>query len=462
MQSLLQDYKERLQGVAELIQGSDELATYLEEETPELYKLLQDAYEPLISEIYQEVADNHPLQLPELEQVLMNPFFEGLFLPRILGYNVLRGEINDQIKYARPQEAFKKVLIAISNSTNFDAIRQRIGQTVQLGFALSSDIWIANLLDKVENKKVKAFLQSMIHDRFRDLEERRNLLSRYKKQFTHYNFLYTSFPETVSELKMEATALKSFLLNRIAFGNSHDSYIDEIHKLIGQKSFYKEAEFIEIIAIISNFINLNQTETQHLSNALNSCRYENTQFNQIYFQFLKNCYKQNVHFGPDADRKFFALLNKNEGDDLIKYYNLLETIHSKGFIHEDALDAVNAFYAQYEGMSINNECLRLEILQLFHKVVDNLTEPEYHSFFELQKTFADYMNTFGNSAFNLETESMCMNYVKRLLAFYKDKRSKEYQEVKKAVSSGFTELEFLTEKELVDLFKIKRKKKEVE
>lgn len=152
MQSLLQDYKERLQGVAELIQGSDELATYLEEETPELYKALQDAYEPLIAEIYQEVADNHPLQLPELELVLMNPFLKACFY-HVFRLQCLTGEINDQIKYARPQEAFKKILLAIANSTNFDAIRQRIGQTVQLGFALSSDIWIANLLDKVDNKK---------------------------------------------------------------------------------------------------------------------------------------------------------------------------------------------------------------------------------------------------------------------------------------------------------------------
>ncbi|MBK6545904.1 MAG: hypothetical protein IPG12_11625 [Saprospiraceae bacterium] len=460
MQSLLNDYKERLQAVAELIQGSDELAAYLEEETPELYKNLQEAYEPLIAEIYQEVADNHPLQLPELETVLLNPFFEGLFQPRILGYSVLRGELNDQIKYARPQESFKVILIAIANSTNFDAIRQRIGQTVQLGFALSSDIWIANLLDKIENKKVKSFLQSMIHDRFRDLDERRNLLIRYKKQFAHYNFLYTKFPESVSELKIEAVSLKSFLLNRIAFNNKHDSYIDEIHKLIGQKQFYREPEFIDIIAIISNFIILNQTETQHLSNALNSCRYENPQFNSLYFQFLKLNYKNAVYFGPEPDKKVYALLNKNEGDDLVRYYSLLETIHNKGFVHEDALDAVNAFYSQYEGMSVNNECLRLVILQLLHKVVDNLTEPEYHSFFEMQKTFSDYINIFGNSAFNLETESMSMNYVKKLLAFYKDKRSKEYQEVKKAVSSSFTDLGFLTEKELVDLFKIKRKKKE--
>ncbi len=460
MQSLLQDYKERLQGVAELIQGSDELAAYLEEETPELYKVLQETYEPYIGEIYQEVAENHPLQLPELEQVLLNPFFEGLFQPRILGYSVLRGELNDQIKYTRPQEAFKNILLAIANSTNFDVIRQRIGQTVQLGFALSSDIWIANLLDKIENKKVKTFLQSMIHDRFRDVEERRNLLTRYKKQFTHYNFLYTNFPETIGELKVEATSVKNFLLNRISFNSKHDSYIDEIHKLIAQKEFYKEPEFIDIIAIISNFITLNQTENQHLANALNSCRYENDQFNNLYFQFLKTNYKNGVYFGPVADQRFNALLNKNEGDDLVKYYSLMDTIHHKGFIHEDALDAVNAFYAQYEGMSIINECLRLTILQMFHKVVDNLTEPEYHSFFDLQKTILGYINIFGNSAFNLETESMCMNYVKKLLAFYKDKRSKEYQEVKKAVSSTFTEMEFLTEKELIDLFKIKRKKKE--
>ncbi|MBK9107468.1 MAG: hypothetical protein IPM92_03575 [Saprospiraceae bacterium] len=298
MQALLQDYKERLQAVAELIQSSDELAAYLEEETVELYKVLQEVYEPMVAEIYQEVAEQHPLQLPELEKVLLNPFFEGLFQPRILGYSVLRGEISHQFKYVRPQETFKQFLLAIANSTNFDVIRQRIGQTVQLGFALSSDIWIANLLDQIENKKVKAYFQSMIHDRFRDAEERKNLLSRYKKQFTHFNFLHADFPETVNELHLESTALKHFLQSRIEFKSSHDSYIEEIHKLIGQKSFYKEPEFIDLIALIANFIELNPTETQHLANALNACRYENPQFNNLYFKFLKNSYRSGILFGP--------------------------------------------------------------------------------------------------------------------------------------------------------------------
>ncbi len=462
MQALLQDYKERLQAVAELIQSSDELAAYLDEESPELYKVLQETYEPMVAEIYQEVAENHPLQLPELEKVLLNPFFEGLFQPRILGYCVLRGEVNEQFKYVRPQETFKQFLLAIANSANFDVIRTRIGQTVQLGFALSSDIWIANLLDQIENKKVRAYFQSMIHDRFRDLNERKNLYIRYRNQFSHYNYFYSKFPETVSELKVEVNALKQFLLNRIAFKSSHQSYIEEIHKLIARKIFFSEPEFIDIIAIIGNFIKLNDAETQHLSNAINACRYENKQFNNLYFRFLKQAFKEGIYFGAEADRKFFGLLNKNEGDELIRYYMLMETIHDKGFVHDDALDAVNAFYAQYEGMSVNNECLRLAVLQQFHKVVHNLTEPEYFSFFDLTRCFYNYMNVFSNSAFNQETKGMCMDYVRKLLAFYKDKRSKEYQDVKKSVSSSFVEYDFLTEKEVVDLFKIKRKKKETE
>jgi hypothetical protein len=69
------------------------------------------------------------------------------------------------------------------------------------------------------------------------------------------------------------------------------------------------------------------------------------------------------------------------------------------------------------------------------------------------------MNIFSNSAFNQEVESMSMDYIRKLLAFYKDKRSKEYQDIRKFVTANFTEFDFLTEKEVVDLFKIKRKKK---
>ena len=459
MQSLDQDYKERLQGVAELIQGSDELAAYLDEESADQYKLLQDTYEPLIAELYQEVADQHPLQILSLEKVLINPFFEGLYLPKILGYSVLRAELNEELKSVRPLDHFKDILYAISSSANFDVIKQRIGQTVQFGFAISSEIWISNLLDGVENKKVKAFLQSMRLDKFRDLQERKLLIERYKKQFAHSNYFTAKFPSSVNELKVEAATLKSFLLNRIKLNAPHDSYLSELNALISNQDFKNENEYLELLFIIANFVQLGEKENSTLQSTLADLRKSQSNFNQQYFQFLKKYSKDALPFGAKSDRKFFEYLDKSGQDDLIKYYRLMETIHAKGFVHDDVLDAVNAFYSQYEGMSINNECLRLAILRSFHQVIDNLTEPEYNSFFELYKTQLAYINIFGNSAFNQEMEFMSMNYVQKLLAFYKDKRSKEYQDVKKFVSSHFTELEFLTEKEVVDLFKIKRKKK---
>ncbi len=462
-QSLDQDYKERLSEVASLIQNSEELALYLEEETAELYKVLQETYEPLIAEIYQEVAENNPLQILEMEKVILNPAFEGLFLPRILGYSVLRGTINPEtVKYNRPQEHFKEVILSIANSTNFEVIKQRIGQTIQVGFALSSDIWIASLLDKIDNKKVKAFFQSMRNVRLSDLNERSNLLIRYSNQFTHYNYFCASFPTTVAELQVEEQSLKNFLLKRIEFNCKHDSYTKELHKLMSQKEFYNEAEFVDFLSIASNFIELGQEEDAHLAKVLNEVRQTNPQFNQLYFAFLKKGYKEGMKFGAKSDLKFGSMLDKNIQDDLGKYYKLMETIHHKGFVHEDSLDAVSAFYAQYEGMSQINECLRLSIAYQFQQVVENLTEAEYHSFFDICKNFALYMNVFDNSAFNQELESMSMKYVRKLLEFYKDKRSKEYQDIKKFVSSTFAEFEFLTEKEVVDIFKIKRKKKEAQ
>ncbi|NOT36202.1 MAG: hypothetical protein HOP11_02360 [Saprospiraceae bacterium] len=462
-QPLDQDYKDRLSEVAGLIQNSDELNAYLEEETTELYKELQDTYEPLIAELYQEVAEKHPLQIIEFEKTILNPAFEGLFIPRVLGYSVLRGTINQEsFKYSRPQELFKEVILTIAESTNFEVIKQRIGQTIQVGFALSSDIWIASLLDKIENKKVKSFFQSMRNVRLNDIQEREKLYQRYANQFAHYNFYSANFPSTVSELQVDELALKNFLLKRIEFNCSHESYSKELSTLLSKKEFYSESEFVDFLSIAANFIELGPEIDKHISSVLNEVRVSNPQFNNLYFNFLKKSYNEGIKFGQKADLRFSSLVDKSINDDLSKFYRLLETIHYKGFVHEDSMDAANAFYSQHEGMSQINECLRLVITHQFKNIVDNLTEAEYTDFFDISKTFAAYMNIFDNSAFNQELEAVSMNFVKKLLHHYKDKRSREYQDVKKFVSSAFVDYEFLTEKEIIDLFKVKRKKKESE
>ena len=52
-----------------------------------------------------------------------------------------------------------------------------------------------------------------------------------------------------------------------------------------------------------------------------------------------------------------------------------------------------------------------------------------------------------------------MKYVNRLLHLFIDKRAKDYQDVKKFVATQFVEFGFLQDKEVVEMFKSRRKRR---
>ncbi|NNK90411.1 MAG: hypothetical protein HKO89_07360, partial [Saprospiraceae bacterium] len=142
MESLNSSYLSELEEIKKAIQASDELKKFLDEEEDDDYRALVQKYEGAIHDLYTRVANDNPLQLVSIEEHLLDSEYEGLYLPKALGYSVLRGRINDDIKYYRPQNHFKNILETIINSSNFEQINQRIGQSIQIGFSLSSDIWI--------------------------------------------------------------------------------------------------------------------------------------------------------------------------------------------------------------------------------------------------------------------------------------------------------------------------------
>jgi hypothetical protein len=98
------------------------------------YQALREKFEPEIEALYERVAENHPLQLTTLEDALLHPEFEGLYAARVLGFSVLRGEIDEDYHYRRPQDHFKNVLLSIADSSNFEWIKSKIGQSCQIGF----------------------------------------------------------------------------------------------------------------------------------------------------------------------------------------------------------------------------------------------------------------------------------------------------------------------------------------
>jgi hypothetical protein len=459
MKELDKKYQKRLDEIVKAIQNSEELKNYLEEEEEEFYQELRDKNEPAILKIYEEVALSVPLQLLSLEKAIMDEKFEGLFLPRILGYSVLRGVINDNYKYLRPQAHFEDVLLAICNSSNFDYIRKRIGQTIQMGFALSSDIWVTNLVNKVSNKKIRYFLQSQQLLRYRDPRDRATGLFRYKNQFRNDHFHTTEFPTNLSELKVLFPSVRQFIYHRILASVDNSSFIEEIKAFLDNKDFQKTLEFIEMLGLYSQFFELSKPDLAHLMTTFNQIRNDDPDFEEKWFKFLISLKSTKLVVDAKADQRISLILDKNKEDNLTKYYNLLDIIHGKGYVNDEAVEAVNVFYGQYEGLSDINQCVRQTILNYISTFMTNIDVKDYTEYFELSKIFPTYMDIFSNQQFNYELKELCLKYVKKLLKKYTDKRGKDYQDIKKFVKTNFVDLNFMKEKELVEFFKTRRKKK---
>lgn len=460
MLPLDKSYLDELDAISAKIQESDELAYYLSEEEDTYYEQLKERFEPDIENLYDRVAAENPLQLVSLDRELMKENFEGLFLPRILGYSVLRGELNEQYKYVRPQDHFKDVLMAIVNSPNFEILKKRIGQSIQIGFALSSDIWITNLITPIENKRIRYFLQSQKLDKYRTLEGRVKGYEIYKKQFLHFNYMSGEFPSTLGELKVSWSALKAFLLYRIEKKLNNKSLLPFLQRFIENESFQGHEEHLQILGIYANFFNLEEKDQKHLAKHFNHTRKIYPDFTEKWLEFVLEMHEHpSVELDETADARVSAILDKSVKDELTEYYNLMDVVHSVGYMNEEAMEAVKAFYNRHEGLSTINECVRMSIFRYFARMLNNLEVTDYHELFELAKIYTVYINIFANQQFNQDVKDLSMRYIKRLLRRYTDKRGKDYQDIKKFVSTTFQDLNFLKEKEVVEMFKTRRKRK---
>jgi hypothetical protein len=461
MEKLDKKYLDRLDGIKEAIQKSEILAQYLEDEEEEQFKEMQVVFEKELSTLHEEVSSDNPLQLISLEKALLDPGFEGLFLPRILGYSVLRGEVTAKCKYKGPQNHFKDILLALCNSPNFDILKQRTGQSIQMGFALSSDIWITNLFNLFESKRVKQFLESQMKIEFRDIRNRMLGLKRFKKQFASFNFLTTNFPTTVQELHRDAYSVKQFLVYRSAGHFDNSSFKKELAAFISNTEFLPFKEYLEILMIISMFFELDTKIGNTITARIDDLRKLHPGFENAFFTFHEEIIKDIPQYSQDSDKRFSALINKKPEDRLSEYFDLMDVVHGKGYMTDEAIDAVRNYYYKQKGVSVQNECVRFTIYSYFSRFLNNLEESDYTEYFEINKIFVQYMNSFNNEKFNQQVKALSLTYVKKLLKIFTDKRGKDYQDIKKFVSATFIDQGFMKQKEIVELLKTRRKKKPV-
>jgi len=461
MKDLDPKYVATLEKIKADIQASEHLQSYLDEEDESFYEQLKLAFEPQLDTLHQEVAQNDPLEIEPLEEGMLDPAFEGLFLPRILGYSVLRGTLDDGYKYSRPQEHFKKILMAICNSFNFDILKQRIGQTVEVGFALSSDIWITNLISELDNKLVKAFLQDHKLSKYSDIRSRHTDYLRYSKQFNSFNFLTATNAQTSPELKIEFKSISKFLLYRASLGSQAGKSVYEyIINILSKPELGQGDEHLEILLLIGAAFDLQSAAQQKLIDRLN----EYTDYGgeeaeeKIFFRVLRNMQAKGYKIEEHDYARLHTLVERTSLTQFKEFSATVASIDTIGYINPDAVEAARNYHNSNPGLSAQNECLRNVIYGKFERFMAALAEEDFNEYFELNKVFTTYMNAFDNEKFNQQIKGISMKYVKKLLRKFTEKRSKDYQDIKKFVSAVFLDLGFLKEKAIKELFKTKRKK----
>lgn len=458
MITLEKNYIEQLEELKSQIQSSDTLAQYLDEEDESLYKAFQDEYESQIAGIYNTVAENNPLQLESLEAILLNQEFEGLFLPRILGFAVLRGELDEQLKYRKQQDHFKNILLAICQSANFEVIKKRIGQTIQVGFALSSDIWITNIINSIDNKKIKTYLLGHKLDKYRELSSRKALLANYQMQFEDANFRSTEFPKNAIELKSSFFALRSFIISRAAQSHDNSSLVKHMKTFISNTELFECKEFLELLIIIGLNYDLDKEVSTSYKKSINAVDKIDPNFSESFFAIYDKLYasKEFIIY-PDNEQLLGSLLVEVKDNAISEYFEATNELHKKGFTSVDSIETVRKFYEKHPGMSLENDCLRSSVMSYIYKFISNL-DPEFHNdYFEINKIVIVYIGIFGNERFNQEVKEVSMQFIRKCMKEFTDKRSKDYQDIKKYVAATFKDLRFLNEKEIVELFKTKRK-----
>jgi len=282
------------------------------------------------------------LQLVNFERQLFNEGFEGLYLPRVLGYSVLRGEINDRVKYIRPQDHFRDIIVTICNSLNFDQLKNRIGQTMQVGFALSSDIWISNLKGLFSNKKIVAFLDTQRLPKYRD-----------------------------------AKSVKDF---------DNSNLVGPIKELVANESLHNADEFLELLMVSGFYYDLDAEGKDQIKSTLDKLRGSES-FDQKFFAIYNDLLEEGSGLTVAMDQRMGTNVSRTQSDELSAYFNMMDVIHSKGYVHEDAIDSIRNFYESHEGLSVYNECLRNHIKNYFETFLSNIDEESYQEYFEINKTF---------------------------------------------------------------------------
>ncbi len=459
MEALNPDYQQRLEDIKSAIQESELLSTYIDSEEQEDYAAFKEAFEPEIATLYQEVANAAPLQVEALEVALLDEGLEGLYMPRILGYAVLRPRVDPRGFYYRPQDHLRTVMHAIAQSAAFPELERRIGQGVTVALALSTNVWVSNLLEAIPNKIPRNFYVNNHNSSIRTPEQRLAVHARYARQFAKENYATATMPTGVEEATVSFPDVLKFLEYRYGHDVDNSSLAEPLYALLTKEELKPVPGYKSVLTLTGMFQEMPTANENKLRDLLRDAAADSG-FADPYFKFLASLHQgNNVEIAAEVDRRMGQRVGTS-GDGLVQqYYALVEKIHANGINHLETQDAMRIFIGDQKGLSDVVECVRQTVLRYFTAMLGGLDTGNYTEFFEASKLFAVNFDIFDNESFKQEIRTLSTRYVKSCMKVYTDKRGRDYQDIKKFVQRQWVDLGFMTEREVTNFFKSKRTRK---
>jgi hypothetical protein len=288
--------------------------------------------------------------------------------------------------------------------------------------------------------------------------ERKAGFNSYSRQFAKFRYHTTVFPTNALENRALFYMMSTFLKSRAEVNEHNSSFVPQFVLYLNNEDYHFTREHTLLLGLLINYFDLDKKEHDKIKAILNKLR-DASNFTDVYFNFLLERFNSRLKINSECDKRVANFVDfKKADDELTRYYTMALTLASKGFMHENSIDSVQKVYGQYEGMSIFNECVRQMVLGYFSRFISNIEVDAYNDYFEIDKYYRVYMGIFNNEQFAQNLKALSMSYLKKLQKHHEDKRSKEYQEIRKFFSHQFSEYGFMKDKDITEFFKTKRKK----
>ncbi len=149
-------------------------------------------------------------------------------------------------------------------------------------------------------------------------------------------------------MKANFSALRQFLLKRFQAGGDNASLKSQIQDFLNNKEFHGSEEYLEMLAMCGNFVDLDPAERLAFATHFERERRSFQEFDLRYMRFLIGLYEL-PGISAINDERMSALIDKNCKDKISDYYRIADKIHSLGYVHPDAIEAVQDFYNTHEG-----------------------------------------------------------------------------------------------------------------